>query len=104
MTSTKARRSSGLRPPITRGSPDKPVPMLLARVRRATRAAAAEATSLGAFHADRSLKVGLEADVRRGRPSAFHIAGSARQLRAGRYRNHGRGWDRTSDPSRVKRV
>src|SRR3954451_21245950 len=71
MTSTKARRSSGLRPPITRGSLDKPVLMLLARVRRATRAAAAEATSLGAFHADRSLKVGLEADVRRGRPPRF---------------------------------
>jgi hypothetical protein len=72
MTSTKAQRSSGLRLPITRGFLEKPVPMLPARARRATRAAAAEATSLGAFHADWGLKVGPEADARRGRPSASH--------------------------------
>src|SRR6478752_6659362 len=70
MTSTRARRSSGLRLPITRGFLEKPVPVLLARARRATRTAAAEATSLGAFHADWELKVGPEADARRGRPSA----------------------------------
>jgi hypothetical protein len=69
MTSTKAQRSSGLRLPLTRGYLDKPVPMLPARARRVTQAAAAEATSLGAFHA-RGLKAGPEADARRGRSHA----------------------------------
>src|SRR6476646_481203 len=73
MTSTRARRSSGLRLPITRGLLEKPVTVLLTRARRATRTAAAEATSLGAFHADWDLKVGPEADARRGRPSASHL-------------------------------
>jgi hypothetical protein len=66
MTSTKVQRSSGLRPPLTRGFLDKPVQMLLARARRATQVAAAEATSLGAFHAESDLKVGLEADAASG--------------------------------------
>jgi hypothetical protein len=63
MTSTKAQRSSGLRLRITRGFLEKPAPMLPARARRATQAAVAEATSLGAFHAEKGLKVGSEVNA-----------------------------------------